>query len=67
MKIRESLAPGDYKDPGPYKNPQGTVAYEIENPQAPPQRKTGAETSKASNVDAKAVRPVPKRGHKGHH
>ena len=23
MKVREDLAPGDYKDPGPYKNPPG--------------------------------------------
>jgi FtsP/CotA-like multicopper oxidase with cupredoxin domain len=28
MKVREGLAAGDYKDPGPYKNPPGTVAYE---------------------------------------
>ncbi|RRB43237.1 copper oxidase, partial [Escherichia coli] len=27
MKIREGMARDDYKDPGPYKNPQGTVAY----------------------------------------
>jgi len=29
MKVREGLAAGDYKDPGPYKNPTGTVAYEV--------------------------------------
>src|SRR3989442_7364540 len=29
MKIREGLAPNDYKDPGDYKNPEGTVAYEL--------------------------------------
>jgi hypothetical protein len=28
VKVREGLARGDYKDPGSYKNPQGTVAYE---------------------------------------
>jgi len=28
MKVREGLAANDYKDPGPYKNPPGTVAYE---------------------------------------
>jgi manganese oxidase len=41
VKVRENLAPGHYKDPGPYKNPPGTVAYEFvgnvgEAPQAPP-------------------------------
>jgi manganese oxidase len=51
VKVREGLAPGDYKDPGPYKNPEGTVAYEFvgdagEAPTAPPkasQRKPAVE------------------------
>jgi hypothetical protein len=30
MKVRESLAANDYSDPGPYKNPEGTVAHEVE-------------------------------------
>ena len=29
VKVREGLARDDYKDPGPYKNPAGTVAYEV--------------------------------------
>ena len=29
VKIRESLAAGDYRDPGPYQHPAGTVAYEF--------------------------------------
>ena len=29
MKVREGLAPGDYRDPGWYRHPQGTVAYEV--------------------------------------
>jgi hypothetical protein len=29
MKIRADLAADDYRDPGPYKNPEGTVAYEF--------------------------------------
>jgi hypothetical protein len=31
----------DYSDPGPYKNPQGTVAYEIETPQSDAPRQDG--------------------------
>jgi hypothetical protein len=27
VKIREDLAPGDYRDPGWYKHPPGTVAW----------------------------------------
>ena len=34
MKVREDLAPSDYKDPGPYKNPPGTVAHEVNVAQA---------------------------------
>jgi plastocyanin len=29
VKVREDLAHDDYKDPGPYKNPPGTLAYEV--------------------------------------
>ena len=28
LKVRPGLAKGDYADPGPYRNPPGTVAYE---------------------------------------
>jgi manganese oxidase len=30
VKVREDLMPNDYKDPGPYKFPQGTVAYAVD-------------------------------------
>ena len=37
VKVREGLAKGDYKDPGWFKNPPGTVAYEYKGtpPEAP--------------------------------
>jgi hypothetical protein len=38
MKIREGMARDDYSDPGPYKHPQGTVAYEVDAPAAEPAR-----------------------------
>ena len=41
MKIREGMGRDDYSDPGPYKNPQGTVAYEIDAPSAEPARQDG--------------------------
>jgi hypothetical protein len=41
MKIREDLARDDYRDPGPYKFPQGTVAYEVTPPAAEPARQQG--------------------------
>ena len=30
MKVREDLAADDYRDPGWYKHPPGTVAYEVD-------------------------------------
>jgi hypothetical protein len=30
MKVREDLAPGDYRDPGWYQHPQGTLAREVD-------------------------------------
>ena len=30
MKVREDLAPGDYRDPGWYQHPQGTVARKVD-------------------------------------
>jgi len=46
MKVREGLAVGDYKDPGPYKNPPGTVAYEVNVAEAgEPARQPGANES----------------------
>src|SRR3981189_3817363 len=44
MKIREGLARDDYRDPGPYQFPKGTVAYEIDAPQSEPPRQPGAQT-----------------------
>ena len=41
MKIREEMARDDYRDPGPYQFPQGTVAYEVASPAAEPARQPG--------------------------
>jgi manganese oxidase len=35
MKVREDLAPGDYRDPGWYKHPGGTVAHAVDAGSAP--------------------------------
>jgi L-ascorbate oxidase len=45
VKVREGLRPGDYKDPGPYQHPPGTVAYEVDVAEAgAPEREPGAGT-----------------------
>jgi len=40
MKVREGLGVNDYRDPGPYKNPEGTVAYEFKGAAAEPPRRS---------------------------
>jgi manganese oxidase len=40
VKVREGLAANDYRDPGPYKNPEGTVAHEIQSAPANPPRRS---------------------------
>ena len=64
VKVREGLAADDYKDPGWYQHPTGTVAFEIENPSAPAPRQTGAARPAGPGTDAKVVKPS--RNHKGH-
>ena len=40
VKVREGLAAGDYKDPGPYKFPPGSVAYEFSGDAGRPPRQS---------------------------
>jgi FtsP/CotA-like multicopper oxidase with cupredoxin domain len=61
MKIREGLAANDYKDPGDYRHPQGTVAYEVASSSAPSPGRGGAARS---NAGPNAVKPGT--NHKGH-
>jgi len=51
MKVREGLAANYYKDPGPYKNPPGTVAYEVKVAEAgEPARQPGANETPEMNM-----------------
>jgi FtsP/CotA-like multicopper oxidase with cupredoxin domain len=64
VKVREGLARNDYKDPGWFKHPQGTVSYEWKGPKMTdatrePQKTSGAPT----DVEVRAVKPA---GHKHH-
>jgi hypothetical protein len=70
VKVREGLARNDYKDPGWYQHPQGTVAYELqgtgarqtEAPRAPAATKQSQ--GQAREIEVKAVKP---KGHGNHH
>ncbi|MEQ1487564.1 MAG: multicopper oxidase domain-containing protein, partial [Methylotenera sp.] len=61
LKVREGVAKNDYKDPGPYQNPKGTVAYEFKG-------ELPAVVSQPAS-DVKSVVEVQVRkptGHEGH-
>src|SRR5204862_1140809 len=56
MKIRADLAANEYRDPGPYRHPDGTVAYEYKGTvDLPPRSDSGGSGSPA--VERAAVRP----------
>jgi hypothetical protein len=59
MKIRDGLGRDDYRDPGPYKHPAGTVAYEIDAPAAEPPRQQRPATN-----DKKGAKPMNMKGMK---
>ncbi|MBO0754242.1 MAG: copper oxidase [Bradyrhizobiaceae bacterium] len=58
MKVREGLAANDYRDPGPYRNPEGTVAHEVQvAADLPVHRSDGRATGPGIKAaDDKAVR-----------
>ncbi len=65
MKVRKGLARGDYKDPGWYKHPAGSVAYEWkgeplkEAPKAP----DAATSVKPGETEVKVIRDGKHHGH----
>lgn len=67
MKIREGLAPNDYKDPGPYKHPTGTVSHEFEGEVAEAPRHGGHVEREKPTLQPQAIEPGTKTNHKGHH
>ncbi|WP_262032427.1 multicopper oxidase domain-containing protein, partial [Microvirga sp. Mcv34] len=63
VKVRPDIAPGDYKDPGWYKHPEGTVAYEWTGaPLAEPARAPNTPKGKrAKATEFRAVDPRKRR------
>ena len=64
MKIRKGLARGDYKDPGWYQHPPGSVAHEWTGEAPPAARAPGAE--QAAPKPGEKVMEVTRGGHHGH-
>jgi len=68
VKVRAGLAAGDYKDPGWYRHPPGTVAYEWqgEPPPARPAPASPQRSGAAGKDKGAALKAVKPRGHGGH-
>ncbi|MEJ8814059.1 copper oxidase [Variovorax ureilyticus] len=60
VKVRDNVRPGDYKDPGKYRHPPGTVAHEWRG-EVPNPTRAKVDTPAASNLQVR--RPD---GHEGH-
>lgn len=60
VKVRDDIKPGDYKDPGFYKHPRGTVAYEYTG-QA--QQPTRAPAPKADSNTINVRKPTGAHNH----
>jgi FtsP/CotA-like multicopper oxidase with cupredoxin domain len=66
VKVREGLAPGDYADPGPYRHPAGTVAYEYKGPLDEPARRSETAPAGRPAVEVTVIKPGSKTP-KSHH
>ncbi|HEJ5274646.1 TPA: copper oxidase [Pseudomonas aeruginosa] len=71
VKVRKNQKPGDYSNPGWFKHPRGTVAYELNGPapETSRQRGAGAAAMPAQNMPAKNIEVQirkPGSGHTGH-
>jgi hypothetical protein len=66
VKVRPGIARGDYADPGWYKHPPGTQAYEVQGAAAPVESAPAARSD--AGTPAKQELNVRKPGgHAGHH
>jgi hypothetical protein len=60
VKVREGLAKNDYRDPGPYKHPQGTVAYAFSGDAGQAPRAPMQPLTRAPAVEFDVVKPGSK-------
>lgn len=70
LKVRREQKPGDYRDPGWYKHPKGTVAYEWAGAALPEPARSDAggsssmpRTAGGQSVELTIRKPT---GHQGH-
>jgi hypothetical protein len=63
LKVREGLARNDYKDPGPYRHPKGTVAYEYAGTDKVPEVQSAPASHDEHALEVQVRKPD---GHSGH-
>jgi len=70
LKVRKGQKPGDYKDPGWYEHPKGTVAFQWAGTTPEPARlqSPGGQTMPVRNMPAQEVEVQVRKpvGHSGH-
>ena len=70
VKVREGLERGKYNDPGWFKHPEGTVAYEVQLASAAQPARRGSDNTKKPAIEMKVIKPGAgnsRGGHKGQH
>ena len=67
VKVREGLASTDYKDPGHYKHPPGTVAFEWKGPAPASTSAPGPKPVPPAGGAMKVVKPGSKPGGHSQH
>ncbi len=63
IKVREGLGADDYRDPGPYRHPAGTVAYEFKGNAGEPPRQAPAAASAPPAAEFNVIKPGSKSPH----
>jgi len=66
LKVREGLARNDYKDPGPYRHPKGTVASEYDGADKVPEVKRPPVKNAPAAVEVQVRKPQGHGEHSGH-
>lgn len=66
VKVREGVAADDYRDPGWYEHPAGTVAYEVRSDVAYEAPRPSGRAEPATGVEVTVSRPSRGRAHSMH-
>jgi manganese oxidase len=64
--VREGLGADDYRDPGPYRHPEGTVARELKGDAGEPPRRSESTSNRAPGAEFKVVKPGAKSSSSSH-